>query len=259
MKHGDHEGEDKEESDIDPEAEEPEDQRRWAEETLETYGDEPICQESLIALVTDTRRNRNMYFPFFTCEVKCGATALDIADRQNAHSMTLAVRGIVTLFTLAKRQQELHRKVLAFSVSHDHRCVRIYGHYPHIGESETTYYRHLISEFSLIASDGEKKWTTCQFTKNIYKKWLPTHLAKIRSAIDDIPDFQDSPLPEGSGLSQSMESHRLSQSLNETGSLGEGQGSHLDVIDAADLTPDTSFSAAQGTFKKPKKISKTKR
>jgi hypothetical protein len=27
-----------------------------------------------------------MYFPFFTCEVKCGAAALDIADRQNAHS-----------------------------------------------------------------------------------------------------------------------------------------------------------------------------
>ena len=39
-----------------------------------------------------------MYFPFLTCEVKCGAAALDVADRQNAHSMTLAVRGIVELF-----------------------------------------------------------------------------------------------------------------------------------------------------------------
>ena len=201
----------------------------------------------------------NMYFPFFTCEVKCGAAALDIADRQNAHSMTLAVRGIVTLFTLANRQQELHRNVLAFSVSHDHRSVRIYGHYPHIGENETTYYRHLIYDFSFIVLDGEKKWTTYQFTKNVYKKWLPTHLARIRSAIDDIPDLQDSQLPEGSGLSQSMESHRLSQSFNERDSLGEGQGSQLNVIDAADLTPDTSFSAAQGTFKKPKKTSKTKR
>ncbi|KAL7917961.1 hypothetical protein ACQKWADRAFT_265518 [Trichoderma austrokoningii] len=129
----------------------------------------------------------NMYFPFFTCE--CGAASLDIADRQNAHSMTLAVRGIVTLFTLANRQQELHRKVLAFSVSHDHRSVRIYGHYPHIGEDETTYHRHLIDDFSFIALDGEKKWTTYQFTKNVYKKWLPTHLADIRSAIDDIPDL----------------------------------------------------------------------
>ncbi|EFY88800.1 hypothetical protein MAC_05235 [Metarhizium acridum CQMa 102] len=31
-----------------------------------------------------------IYFPFLTCEVKCGAAALDVADRQNTHSMTLA-------------------------------------------------------------------------------------------------------------------------------------------------------------------------
>jgi len=36
-----------------------------------------------------------MYFPFLTCEVNCGAAALDIADRQNAHSMTLVVRATV--------------------------------------------------------------------------------------------------------------------------------------------------------------------
>ena len=32
-----------------------------------------------------------MFFPFLTCEMKCGAVALDVADRQNAHSMTVAV------------------------------------------------------------------------------------------------------------------------------------------------------------------------
>ncbi len=49
-----------------------------------------------------------MYFPFLTCEVKFGAAALDVADRQNAHSMTLAVRGVVELFRLKKRERELH-------------------------------------------------------------------------------------------------------------------------------------------------------
>jgi hypothetical protein len=39
----------------------------------------------------------SMYFPFLTCEAKCGAAALDIADIQNAYSMTMAVRGIVEL------------------------------------------------------------------------------------------------------------------------------------------------------------------
>jgi hypothetical protein len=48
------------------------------------------------------------------CEVKCGTAALDIADRQNAHSMTMAVRGIVGLFRLVKREKELHRETLAF-------------------------------------------------------------------------------------------------------------------------------------------------
>jgi hypothetical protein len=49
-----------------------------------------------------------MYFLFLTCEVKCGAAALNVADQQNAHSMTLAVRGVVELFKLVKREKELH-------------------------------------------------------------------------------------------------------------------------------------------------------
>jgi hypothetical protein len=52
-----------------------------------------------------------MYFPFLTCEVKCGAAALDIADRQNGHSMTLSVRGPVELFRLVGREMELHREI----------------------------------------------------------------------------------------------------------------------------------------------------
>ncbi len=56
-----------------------------------------------------------MYFPFLTCEVKCGAVALDIADRQNAHSMPMVVRGVVELFRLVKREKELYREILAFS------------------------------------------------------------------------------------------------------------------------------------------------
>ena len=30
-----------------------------------------------------------MYFPFLTCEVKGAAAALDVADRPNAHGMTM--------------------------------------------------------------------------------------------------------------------------------------------------------------------------
>jgi hypothetical protein len=166
-----------------------------------------------------------MYFPSLTCEVKCGAAALDIADRQNAHSMTMAVRGIVELFRLVKREKELHREILAFSISHDHRTVRIYGHYPVIDGKKTTFYRHPIREFSFTELDDKEKWTVYKFTKNVYKIWIPTHLKRICSVINELPpdlDFEVSRQsePGESGLSQGLESHHLSdQSSHDAASI----------------------------------------
>ncbi|KAH9205695.1 hypothetical protein DL95DRAFT_470350 [Leptodontidium sp. 2 PMI_412] len=161
--------------------------------------------------VTDTFTSHfmatwQMYFPLLTCEVKCGAAALDVADRQNAHSMTIAVRGIVELFRLVKREKEPHREILAFSVSHDHRTVRIYGHYPVIDGKKTTFYRHPIKEFSFTSEEGKDKWTSYKFTKNVYDIWMPTHLKRICLVIDELPpdiDFEVSAQsePGESGLS----------------------------------------------------------
>ncbi|MCJ1386406.1 hypothetical protein MMC17_009532 [Xylographa soralifera] len=138
-----------------------------------------------------------MYFPFFTCEAKCGSGGLDIADRQNAHSMTLAVRGIVELFKLVKREKELHRKVLAFSISHDDETVRIFGHYSVIDGDKTTFYRHPIHKFDFTAVDGKDKWTAYKFTKNVYDIWMPDHYKLICSAIDDIPPDINFEVPLG--------------------------------------------------------------
>jgi hypothetical protein len=142
-----------------------------------------------------------------TCEAKCGAAALDIADRQNVHSMTMTVRGIVELFRLVKREKELYREILAFSISHDHRTVRVYGHYPIIKGNETTFYRHPIRTFDFTELDSKEKWTAYKFTKNVYDIWMPTHLERICSVIDELPpdlDFEVSQQsePGESGLSQ---------------------------------------------------------
>lgn len=67
-----------------------------------------------------------LYLPFFACEVKYGAGALEVADHQNAHSMTIAARGVVLLFRCVKREHEVHRQILAFLASHDHCSVRIF-------------------------------------------------------------------------------------------------------------------------------------
>ena len=132
-----------------------------------------------------------MYFPFLTCEVKCGAAALDVADRQNAHSMTIAVRSVIELYRAVKREKELDREILAFSISHDHSAVRIYGHYAVINDSETTFYRHPIKKFDFTSEEGVDKWTAYKFTKNVYDIWMPTHLKRICSAIDQVPSSLD--------------------------------------------------------------------
>ncbi len=184
-----------------------------------------------------------MYFPFLSCEVKCGAAAIDVADRQNAHTMALAARGIVELFRLVHREGEVHRQVLSFSVSHDHRSVRIYGYYPVIDGKDTKYYRQPIHEFSLVAAEGKERWTTYQFTKNIYNTWAPGHFKRICSAIDQLPselDFGVQALSESTGVSHDLDS-QLALSEADFDSLPgdqDGQPSRLGPM----ATPDTLFS-----------------
>ncbi|KAK0621182.1 hypothetical protein B0T17DRAFT_508556 [Bombardia bombarda] len=179
-----------------------------------------------------------MYFPFLACEVKCGAAALDVADRQNAHSMTLAVRGVVELFRLVKRENEVDRQILAFSISHDYCAVRIYGYYPVIDGKDTKYYRYPIHKFDFTALDGKDKWATYRFTKNVYDTWMPAHFTKICSAIDQLSlniDFGVATPSESTGLSQGLES--LAR-LEDPPSLLVDEDNNAGPTD----TPATSFS-----------------
>ena len=196
-----------------------------------------------------------MYFPFLTCEVKCGAAALDVADRQNAHSMTLATRGIVELFRYMKREKELDREILSFSISHDYRTVRIYGHYAVIDAAKTTIHRHLIHDFSFTALDGKEKWTAYRFTKNIYDIWMPAHFKRICSVIDEFPtdiEFGVSQSPRESGLSQDLESHDLLGPSTDPTTLPREPDSQSSPVDPPDATPTTSTTEREA-FKKPEK------
>lgn len=96
------------------------------------------------------------YYPFLTCEVKCDAAALDIPDWQDARSINLAVRGVIELFRAVKREDEVNRQILAFSVSHDHQSVRIRGHCVGIDGKNAKYYRHPIPKFDFADLDGRK-------------------------------------------------------------------------------------------------------
>ena len=183
-----------------------------------------------------------MYFPFLTAEVKCGAAALDVADRQNAHSATVAVRAVVELYRAVKREKELHQEILAFSISHDDRSVRIYGHFALIDQKKTTYHRYPIHTFDFTALDGKEKWTAYKFTKNVYDVFMPLHLKRICSAVDELqtdPDFQVS---QQSELQFPDDSGQSSQLLEASVSALDEQDSQTNVIGSEDATPNTSLT-----------------
>ncbi|KAI9779374.1 MAG: hypothetical protein M1816_003601 [Peltula sp. TS41687] len=161
----------------------------------------------------------NSYFPFLVCEVKSGENGLNVADRQNSHSASMAVNAIVQLHRSVEdrhqanrgvcrelqqhraiseadgrlnqatsQAEELHRKILVFSISHDHTTVNIYGHYPWIEGDKVTFHRHLIRSFNLMEQDGRERWTAYRFVRKLYDHFFPLHLARIQSAIAQLPE-----------------------------------------------------------------------
>ena len=191
-----------------------------------------------------------MYFPFLTCEVKCGAAALDFADRQNAQSMSVALRGLVVLFRYVKREKELAREILTFFISHDHRSVRIYGHYPVIESDKISFYRHPIHTFDFTALDGKEKWTAYKFVKNVYDHHSLKLHKLISSAIDDLPPDISFDLSQSASFSQSTPQN--SQQSNTESMLDEDD-SQLSFLGSQDVTPSTSFTHTnEPAFKKPR-------
>lgn len=208
----------------------------------------PFVGEPGSKIITYFMATTRMYFPFFTCEVDC--SDLDVADRQNWHSMTVAVRAFVELFKLVKREKELDQRILTFSVSHGPRSVRIYGHYPVIEGDKTTFYWHPIHAFDFTI--GEQKWTAYKFTKNVYDIYMPILYELICSAIDDLPAGINFDLSQSASFSQST--LQGSQQSNAADSiLGEEDESQSSFLASQEVTPTTSFTQAnEPAFKKPK-------
>ncbi|KIN07619.1 hypothetical protein OIDMADRAFT_108291, partial [Oidiodendron maius Zn] len=180
-----------------------------------------------------------MYSPYFTAEVKCGNEGLNIADRQNAHSAGVAVNQVVNLYRNVSRQHELNQKVLAYSISHDQEAVRIYGHYPVIDGDETHVYRFTVKKLDIMSEAGKDRWTSFIFTTNLYDLYYPTHIERLRSAVDQLPD----PLPDEH--EQHLDLEVLSQPDEEE--------SQPDMVDSQDLLNSAPASqTSHPSFKKPR-------
>ncbi|KAL2361836.1 hypothetical protein RJZ56_005260 [Blastomyces dermatitidis] len=130
--------------------------------------------------------------------------------------MAVSLRGVFELFRCIGRVKELNVEILGFSISHNHRCVRIYGHYPVI-EEDAKYYRHLINSFDFTNFDGKERWTSYKFVLGVYQHWAPSHLRRrLCSAIDELPDVVISSEPQRP-MSTVLESTRVPQAAGDIG------------------------------------------
>ena len=152
-----------------------------------------------------------MYFPFLGCEAKKGDGGLDVADRQNAHSMGMAVRGVVKLFRLVGRAKELDRQILAFSISYNEGQVRIYGYYPRV-QDKTNYYRRRIAFVTLIGANSQERWKAYKFVSNIYQHWAPKHLKNLQLVLTEIDTIVAAPTVK-TGLSQVFSNSSISSEM----------------------------------------------
>lgn len=172
---------------------------------------------------------------------------LDIADRQNAHFIALSVRGVVNLFRFVNREAELHRHVLAFSVSHDHRDVRIYGHYPVINGERTTYYRHSIRQFNFTELNGKERWTSYKFVMGVYSDWASSHFKRLCSAIDELQAVDFDMLQQPETPHQPEVLHQLKLSFSKSTGLSQGaEGVDIQGSSATSLLKKTG-AAPQNT------------
>ena len=97
------------------------------------------------------------FFFFLICKIKCNAIALNIADRQNAHSITVVVKIFVEFFKSIKRKKEFNRKILVFSILYNYIFVKIYNYYFVIEKNKTIFYCYLIYKFDFTILDSKKK------------------------------------------------------------------------------------------------------
>ncbi|EME82073.1 uncharacterized protein MYCFIDRAFT_138365, partial [Pseudocercospora fijiensis CIRAD86] len=58
---------------------------------------------------------------------------------------------------VVKREKELYREILAFSILYNYTTIRIYSYYAEVNSSETKYYRYIIRKFNFTELDGKEK------------------------------------------------------------------------------------------------------
>ncbi len=166
-----------------------------------------------------TRSTDDLCFPFLMCEVKCGNEGLDYADRQNMHSCSVAVKALLRLEHKAdqyrddKKFESLLGKVLVYSISHDQKLARVYGHYALVEGEKWTYYRYHIANYDILYKERDLL-AIHNFARNVVTMYGPKLLKQIQDAIAVLPITSTLSFPAGA---MSLNSQQLSQQPSQAG------------------------------------------
>ncbi|KAI9889523.1 MAG: hypothetical protein M1814_005217 [Vezdaea aestivalis] len=143
----------------------------------------------------------NLCFPFLICEAKIGQVGIEIANRQNIHSASIAVAAIFSLFKSAfgetsSEVKTLYGRILVFTVSHDNSMAKLYGHYGVANDKskKLEFYRHCIKVLNFgeedDTEDGDDRFKTYNFVRNVYEKFVPDHLKRIQDAVKKLGELE---------------------------------------------------------------------
>lgn len=111
------------------------------------------------------------------------------------------------------RVQQLYGEVLVFSVSHDNDLVLIYGHLAMVEPvfpEGLKYYRYPIVMFSFTVGHGADTRKPYNFIMNVYEKFVPIHLKRIKDAVEQLPRPS-----EKTGLSCTVSEMPLDESASQ--------------------------------------------
>jgi hypothetical protein len=140
----------------------------------------------------EDRRDGSSYFK--GVKANCDEQVLQGVEQKNMQSMGRALTGVVELFKLAKRETELHRRSLGFSVSYNSSMACVHAYYPIVtkktstAEVKVSYHRREIRRVMWATGNDKDRWTIYHFILTLYRDWVPKHHELLCSAINALPE-----------------------------------------------------------------------
>ncbi|KAK3669475.1 hypothetical protein LTR78_010661 [Recurvomyces mirabilis] len=109
-------------------------------------------------------------------------SSIEESELQALHGASVAGNTVIELYQKIAAEKELHQRILAFSVSHNQRIVKIFGHFALIDGRKITFHRHRLFEMELV-DDASNQTRPYQIALGIWEHFYPIHLARIRDVL----------------------------------------------------------------------------